>query len=161
MHRVLLALAATCLAAGTLSCSSTRSAEATTPDQKAVMATVHEFVDGFNAGDVKRATSVCTDAMSILDEFPPYEWHGAGALSKWLQDYAADAQQNGITDGVVTLLAPRHIDVMADRAYVVATADYTFRMQGKPVGEQGSGFTFALQRVKDAWRITGWCWSKN
>lgn len=161
MHRVLLALAATLLAAGTLSCSSTRSAEATTPDQKAVMAAVHGFVDSFNAGDAQKAIAAGTDSMSILDEFPPYEWHGSGALSKWLQDYAADAKRNGIENGVVTLLAPRHIDVEGDRAYVVATADYSFQMQGKPVGEQGSGFTFTLQKVKDAWRITGWCWSKS
>ena len=83
--------------------------------QTAVMAVVRQFVDGFNKGDMKVMSTTCAEQTSILDEFPPHEWHGAGACAKWAGDYDADAKKNGITDGVVTLSAPTHVDVSGDR----------------------------------------------
>jgi len=71
--------------------------------RSAVLATVRQFVDGFNKDDAKTMLATCADPTSILDEFSPYEWHGAGACAKWMGDYDADAKKNGITDGVVTL----------------------------------------------------------
>jgi hypothetical protein len=111
-------------------------ANAQTPGaaQTAVVAVVHQFVDGFNKGDVKTMAASCADQAAILDEFPPYEWHGAGACAKWASDYDADAKKNGITDGVVTLSNPTHVDVTGDRAYMVVPANYSFKLKGKPVG---------------------------
>ena len=114
--------------------------------QTAVVAVVHQFVDGFNKGDMKMMLATCADQASILDEFPPHEWHGAGACAKWANDYDADAKKNGITDGVVTLSAPTHVDVTGDRAYMVVPANYGFKMKGKPVSEVGSIITLALQK---------------
>jgi hypothetical protein len=129
--------------------------------QTEVMVPVHQFVDGFNKGDTKTAAAACADETSIIDEFPPHEWHGAGACLTWMNDYDVDASKNGITDGLVTLSAPRHIDITGDRAYIVIPANYTFKKKGKLVKEIGSRFTFALQKVETGWRITGWAWAKN
>jgi hypothetical protein len=126
-----------------------------------VMLPVHQFVDGFNQGDTKTAAAACAEQTSIIDEFPPHEWHGVGACLTWMNDYDADAKKNEISDGVVTLGKPRHIDINGDRAYVVAPANYTFKKKGKLVKEIGSMFTFALQKTEAGWRITGWAWSKN
>ena len=46
--------------------------------QADVLKAEQEFVDTFNKGDTKSVLAACTDEMSIIDEFPPYEWHGAG-----------------------------------------------------------------------------------
>ena len=126
-----------------------------------VMATVDQFVNGFNKGDTKSAASACSDETSIIDEFPPHEWHGPGSCLKWMNDYDADAKKNGITGGIVTLGKPLHLDVTADRAYVVIPSDYIFKRNGKTVKETGSMFTFALQKEKAEWRITGWAWAKK
>jgi ketosteroid isomerase-like protein len=126
-----------------------------------VMATVNQFVDGFNKGDFKSASAACTDQMSIIDEFSPHEWHGAGAFSRWVDDFDADARKNEITDGFVTLRKPRHIDVTADHAYVVIPANYAFKKQGKPAMETGSIITIVLQKDPAGWRITAWAWAKN
>jgi hypothetical protein len=151
MRALLIALAAGILAAGTAAAS----------DEADVMASVHRFVDAFNKGDTKTATAACANHAFIIDEFPPYQWQGAGACSTWMNDYDADAKKNGITDGIVTLDSPRHVDVTADRAYVVVPANYAFNEKGKPVKEVGSLLTIALQKAEAAWRITGWSWSKN
>jgi ketosteroid isomerase-like protein len=130
-------------------------------DKTDVMATVKQFVVDFNKGDAKAAMAACADQTSIIDEFPPFEWHGAGACKKWMDDYDADAKANVITDGIVTLGTPRHVDVAGDRAYVVIPSNYAFKQKGKPVKETGSMFTFALQKGAAGWRITGWSWSKS
>jgi hypothetical protein len=129
--------------------------------RSAALATVRQFVNGFNQGDTKTIISTCADQTSILDEFPPYEWHGAGACAKWISDFDADAKKNGITDGVVTLSNPSHVDISADRAYVVIPANYTFKQKGKPVGETGSIITLVMQISQAGWRITGWSWAKH
>jgi hypothetical protein len=125
------------------------------------MTPVHQFVDGFNKGDIKTALAACAEQTSIIDEFPPHEWHGAGACSNWANDFDADAKKNGVTDGIVTLGNPRRVDITADRAYVVVPANYTFKQKGKLVKETGSMLTLVLQKGAAGWRITGWAWTKK
>jgi len=132
-----------------------------TAEQKAAMAVVNQFTDAFNKGDTKAAAAVCAEQTSIIDEFPPHEWHGAGGCAKWMADFDVDAKKNGITDGNVKLAAPKHVDVTGDRAYIVVPADFSFKQKGKPVKEAGSLLTVALQKGGNGWRITGWSWSKN
>jgi ketosteroid isomerase-like protein len=151
MHKVIITLAVTALTTATLLAS----------EQTDVMATVNQLVASFNNGDTKSLLAACTDEMSIIDEFPPHEWHGAGTCSKWLADYDADAKKNGIADGVVTIGKPRHVDVTADRAYVVVPANYTYKQHGKPMKETNSTWTFTLQKVQAGWRVTGWAWAKH
>ncbi len=129
--------------------------------QIAVVAVIHQFVEAFNKGDMKVMAATCAEQTSILDEFPPHEWHGAGACAQWAGDYDADAKKNGITDGVVTISNPTHVDVTGDRAYVVVPANYNFKLKGKPVSEVGSIITLALLKSAGGWKITGWAWAKH
>jgi hypothetical protein len=154
MYRMLAALSLAALA-------SFSTAQTPGTAQTAALATVHQFVDGFNKGDTKMALAACADQTSILDDFPPHEWHGTGACTKWMSDFDADAKKNGITDGMVKLLKPSHVDITGDRAYVVIPANYTFRQNGKPVSELGSIITLALQKNPAGWEITAWAWAKH
>jgi len=132
-----------------------------TQESSAVMTAVSQFVDAFNKGDAKAIAAACSEQASVIDEFPPHEWHGVGACTKWASDYDVDAKKRGITDGLVTIGKPRHLDISGDVAYVVLPADYVYKMNGKPVKESGSAFTLVLRRSGGAWRIAGWSWSKN
>jgi len=129
-------------------------------DQDDVKARVQAFVDAFNKGDNDQIKALCADETAILDEFPPYEWHGAGACLKWGEDYGKDAAKNGITDGGVKLDRFRHVDVSGDRAYVVTSATYAFKQKGKPVVEKDAAFAFVLHKEAAGWRITAWSWAK-
>jgi len=154
MYRILIAVSL--IASATVASAQTPGAA-----QTAVVAVIRQFVDGFNKGDVKIMAASCAEQTSILDEFPPHEWHGAGACAKWAGDFDADAKKNGITDGVVTLSTPSHVDITGDRAYVVVPANYSFQLKGKPVSEVGSIITLALQKSPAGWKITGWAWAKH
>jgi len=69
MHKILAALVVGLLVAAPVAA-----------DERAdVMAPVNQFINGFNKGDIKTALAACAEQTSIIDEFPPYEWHGAGA----------------------------------------------------------------------------------
>jgi ketosteroid isomerase-like protein len=116
-----------------------------------VMAAVNQFIDAFNKGDVKAVLAACSAQASIIDEFPPYSWQGPTACSDWVNDFDANSKKDKITDPLVTLGKTRHVDITEDRAYVVVTANYKFKQDGKPTAETGSTFTLALQ----SWRRDG------
>ena len=72
-----------------------------------------------------------------------------------------DANARGITDGIVTLLTPRRVDVAGDSGYAVVPATYAYKLHGKPVTESGNVLTVALHKTTAGWRITGWAWSRH
>jgi len=130
-------------------------------DKTDALATVRQFVDAFNKSDLKAAVATCADQASIIDEFPPYEWHGSGACAQWTSDFDADVKKNGITPGAVTLGKPRHVDVTGDRAYVVIPVQYAFKQKGKATSEKSSTLAVALQKGAAGWRIVAWTWAKG
>ena len=153
MQKLLLGLVAVVVAAAS-------PAHAQQANQQAdVMAVVNRFVDGFNKGDTKALVSSCAAQTSIIDEFPPHEWHGTGACRAWASDYNANAKKEGITDGAVVLTKPTQVAVTGGRAYVVIPSNYSWKQKGKPMKEEGSAFTFALQKMGPAWKIVGWSWA--
>jgi hypothetical protein len=135
-------------------------AGASTSPQTAVLATVHQFIDGLNKNDIKMAFAACASPASIVDEVPPHEWQGPAACQQWLNSYNADNEKNGIVGGPVTLGTPWHVDISADTAYVVLPATYAFTQRGKPMTE-AAVLTVALKELASGWRITGWTWSKH
>ena len=130
-------------------------------DQDDIKVVVSKFVDSFNAGDAAAAQAVSFDDLSIIDEIPPYEWHGPGAMLAWLASYDADAKKNGITDGKVAVQKMKHVFVDGDRAYVVATMSYTYKKNAKPVKQNGSFMTLALRKAEGSWKIAAWSWGQN
>src|SRR2546423_1957549 len=99
--------------------------------QKAdVMVAINRFVEGSNKSDAKLLASACAEQTSIIDEFPPHEWHGAGSCLTWMKDSQIDAKKNGYTDGLVTLGRPTHVDVTGNRAYVVIPSNYAYKQRG-------------------------------
>jgi hypothetical protein len=71
MHKLIVTLALSALVAG----------PAAATDQSDVLSVVHQWVVGFNKGDMKSMEATCADQTSVIDDFAPYEWHGAGACA--------------------------------------------------------------------------------
>lgn len=124
-----------------------------------VMAPIRQFTDGFNKGDVATALAACAAETSIIDEFPPFVWSGAGACARWASDYDADSKKKGITAGAVTMSTPRHHEVAGDRAYVVIPVSYQVTQKGKQVKQTGAVMTVTLRKGAAGWKITAWSWS--
>jgi len=124
-----------------------------------VMSVVHQWIDAFNKGGM--GLSLCADQITILDDFPPYEWHGPRACLKWLSDHDAFAKSQKITDGFLTLGKARQLYITADHAYFSASATFTFRMAGKKMKQIGSTETLTLQKGSSGWRVTGEAWAST
>ena len=135
-------------------------APAAASDESDVMATVNQFINGFNKGDVKSMVATCASPVSVIDDFPPHAWQGATACSDWWVAFQADAKNQGITAAVVTLKKPLHDEVSMDRAYVVVPALYAYKDHGKPATQPGI-MTLALKKSAGSWRITGWAWANQ
>lgn len=126
------------------------------PEQAATMKTVIQFADGFNKADGKAMLATCAHQTSIVDEFPPHAWQACAA---WLNDYNAWAKKNGVTDGMVTLGDPKHVDITGNRAYVVVPVTFTSKHNGETTNEGGSMLTLVLQKSTAGWRISAWTWT--
>jgi ketosteroid isomerase-like protein len=150
MYRIWMALTAGILLAG----------PAAAADKTDVMSVVHHWAAAFNKGDMQSMAATCADQASIIDDFPPHVWTGAGACAKWASDFQDFVKTTGSSDPAVTVGKPWHVDVTADLAYVVAPTSYTFKQKGTPV-QQGGVVTIALQKGSTGWQVIGWAWADH
>jgi hypothetical protein len=146
LRRIMVYMAAAALAA----------APAAASEKKDVMAVVRQWTGVFTNGDPKLALAACADETSIIDDLPPHVWQGPGACSKWLNDFDSYLKKYEITDPSGTLAKPWHVDITADRAYVVVPINFAYKLKGKDVKETGDILTAALQKMSVGWRITAW-----
>ena len=120
---------------------------------------IHQFIDGFNRGDVKSAyAAYASGDIVIVDEFAPHLWTGPHAAQDWAADYDKHAQATGVNDGSVKYGAPTRTEVEGDLAYAVIPTVYSYKEHGKAMTENGQ-MTFVLHREHDAWKISAWTWT--
>jgi hypothetical protein len=124
-----------------------------------VTAPIHQFIDGFNKGDVKSAyAAYAAGDILIVDEFAPHRWYGPHAAQEWAADYDKHAAATGVTDGLVKYGAPTRTEIDGDVAYEVIPATYLYKEHGKPMTEQGQ-MTFVLHKAAGEWKIGSWVWT--
>jgi ketosteroid isomerase-like protein len=150
MYRIFMAVAAGILLA----------APAGAADKTDVMSVVRHWAAAFNQGDMQSMAATCTDQASIIDDFAPHVWTGAGACTRWASDFQNFVKTSGSSDAAVTLGKPWHIEVTGDLAYVVAPTTYSFKQNGKPV-QQAGVVTLALQKGPAGWQMIGWAWADH
>jgi hypothetical protein len=123
--------------------------------ENAALAPIHQFADGMNAGDVKKAAGAYAASSPIIDEFPPHLWAN---FADWGRDADAYFKAGGVTGLHMALGAVGHTEIGAAKGYAVVPTTLTYKVKGKPVAEKGI-FTFALTKQADGWRIAGWTWT--
>lgn len=120
---------------------------------------IHQFIDGFNSGDVKSAyAAYVTGDIFIIDEFPPHRWSGPHAPQEWAADYEKHAQITGVSDGSVKYGAPTRTEIEGDAAYVILPTTYLYKEHGKAMTEEGE-MTFVLHSEAGGWKISAWTWT--
>lgn len=127
-------------------------------DKADVLAVMHKWVDSFNKGDSASALATCADESAIIDDAPPYEWHGAGACKAWFNDLSAFLKKNDAVFDHTTVDKVRNFEITGDHAYAVVSATFTTKVKDAPQSEKGI-WTFAMKKSGQGWRITGWTWT--
>lgn len=118
---------------------------------------IRAVLSQWNDADEAKAVAACADDAAVIDDIPPFEWHGPGACSRWQKDYDAYVEKAGMTDSVGTIGDPRQLTISGDRAYAVVPATFAFTQKGKRVKVIATA-TFALLKTSAGWRITAWSW---
>ena len=122
-------------------------------------APIHQFIDGFNTGDVKSAyASYAAGDITIIDEFAPHRWTGPKAPQEWAAEYDKHARATGVSDGLVKYGDPTRTEVEGNAAYVIIPTVYLYKEHGRPTAEEGQ-MTFVLSKIDGAWKIKSWTWS--
>lgn len=124
----------------------------------AVEATIRQFADAFNKGDMKAAKALHVAAPVIVDEVAPYSWSGPKAFDGWGADLGKAEAAEGKSGGKVTIGAPTRENIMGDHAYVIAPATYTFQQKGQTMREN-SQITMVLTKDASGWKIASWTWT--
>ncbi len=121
---------------------------------------VTTIIDKFNAGDAKAWLSAQQDNTLIVDEFAPHVWSGAGSPQRWLDAYANDTKQKGVSGGRVDYGKPLQATSDGKTAYLVLPTTYRFVQKGIKMAEPSS-MTFVMTRAGDAWKIASWTFSAS
>ena len=122
------------------------------------MVAVRAFVAGFNDDDTDRMQAACTNETSIIDDFPPHEWTGSGATTRWYREMAGMATGHDMSDWSGTLAEPTEVTVSDRQAYVVVPVDVRWTQAGGPVARTGF-MTMALRVEVGEWRISALAWT--
>jgi hypothetical protein len=144
MSRVITALAASLLI----------TASAFASDKGDIMSVLNQW----NDADEAKAAAACSDDAAVIDDVPPFEWHGPGACSRWQKDYDAYLEKEGMSGATGTVGKPRQLIITGDRAYAVVPTTFSYTKKGKPA-KVSATTTFSLRRTAVGWRITGWAWA--
>ena len=128
-----------------------------------VTAPIHQFLDGFNSGDMKTAAAAyATGDLMIVDEFPPYHWLGSNAPQAWAADFDKLVKAEGSSDASVKYGSPTRTEVEGNLAYVIVPTTYLYKQHGKSLAEKGRDDLRASeprgrmedQRMDMVWRKT-------
>lgn len=143
MNKLVIALTVSLLATGSALAS----------DKDDIMAVLKQWISG-EAGTV----TTCAEDGAVIDDIPPFEWHGPGACSRWQKDNEAYLQKQGISDETFAIGNPQQLIISGDRAYAVLPTTYAFTQNGKRVRETATS-TLVLNKTAAGWRIAAWTWA--
>jgi hypothetical protein len=146
------------IAAAVSSCSVAASAQPAAAPADDATKFVTTIIDKFNGGDSKAWVSAQQNNAVIVDEFAPHVWSGAGSPQRWLDAYAKDSKENGVTGGRVDYGKPLQATSDGKTAYVVLPTTYRFAAKGTKMAEP-STMTFVMVRNAGAWKIASWTYS--
>jgi len=124
------------------------------------MTAVRQFIDGFNSNDIEIAQAACAEENSIIDDFPPHEWTGRAATTRWFRDGARLGAEFGMSDPSVTLGESPDVIVSDQHAYVVVPVEVRWLQDGAPAARAGF-ITLALREGGAGWRISALAWTWN
>jgi hypothetical protein len=106
--------------------------------------------------DAGLAGAFASTDVVIVENFPPFVFHGAGAVERWAAAFRAHIRDLGELRHVFD--APFEAVVSGERAYLSLPTTWTGMAQGRAFTERG-GWAFALVQEGGAWRVGGYGWA--
>ncbi|MBC5811706.1 MAG: hypothetical protein GIW95_12755 [Candidatus Eremiobacteraeota bacterium] len=136
------------------------SAASAAPNTKAMLAPIDSLVAALNAVDAAAVGALYTADGSLLDEFPPFQWHAPRGAVSFMKDFGAFTKAEGASDFVVKRSAPKTVHPTKDGAmgYLVVPMTITYKLKGKPQTEMGL-WTFIVVKAAGSYKIKASAWA--
>ena len=128
------------------------------PKAEPVLAAIRAFVDAVNRGDQPAALARLAHDVTIIEDLPPYRWHGPEAGAEWMLAMWHNGQRTGLTQVEMALGADLRVEVDRDHAYVVLPGFLSLSGNGQSVSADGR-LTFALRKDGQDWLIAAFAWT--
>jgi len=128
--------------------------------QHPVLATIAAFAATSNAGDRRAFLRLFAPEAAMVDNFAPYRFAAPNGPATWYDGFGADMQKSGVTDGSISVAAPKFFRVTGDRAWAVVPTRFVYKLKAKPELETGLS-VFTLHRVGGSWKITSFSWAEQ
>ncbi len=125
------------------------------PDTKMLDAAerVAHFIE---TGDGKSLPQTFADDVTILENFPPYRFHGAGAVKEWSREMRTHLI--GVTALRHTFGRAHDFGRAGDKVYFSLPTIWRGRDHGMPFTEKG-GWAFVLTETRGDWRVCAYGWA--
>ncbi len=107
--------------------------------------------------DPLRSAGYCEADSTVVDEFAPHLWRGAGCAN-WAKSFVAMERQEGIAACSAAVGAKGKVTVEGDVAYAVYPATVSCTRHGKAFADHGV-WTFVMHKGGAGWKIASWTWS--
>ena len=122
-----------------------------------IRATAEGYARATMLADPTPSAGFCEAESTVVDEFAPHLWRGAGCAN-WARDFVAMARQQGIGACKAAVGAKGKVTVEGDVAYAVYPATVSCTRHGKPFTDHGL-WTFVMHKGRPGWKIASWTWS--
>jgi ketosteroid isomerase-like protein len=122
-----------------------------------IRATVDAYAKAITVGDPAKSSGFCEARSTVVDEFAPHLWTGAGCAG-WAKSFVAMERNEGISACTASVGPKGNVVVEGATAYAVYPATVNCTRRGKPLADPGV-WTFVLHKGAAGWKIASWTWS--
>ena len=99
-----------------------------------------------------------SEALTIVENFPPFIFEGATARERWWRRFIAHASNGRLTELRVSFGTPQDFERSGGRVFFTLPTVWTGKAAGRHFVERG-GWAFILVRESNAWRIRSYAWA--
>jgi hypothetical protein len=146
---LLLSLGAFCVGA-----SPAWASEQPDPQMIAAVERVARFIE--TGGKTSSSDIFATKGVTIIENFPPYQFSGTGAVESWARQMRAHLM--GVTELRHRFGQAYDFSRVGDQAYFSLPTTWQGLDHGKPFIEEG-GWAFVLEKQGNDWRVSGYGWA--
>ena len=111
-----------------------------------------------STNDVSGFVGLYTNDAVVVDEIPPFIWHGAGAGVSWWRAVAAFAHTMKMRNLRAVNIRVSEFKESATDAYLVEPMTVTAIADGKPFAEAGTT-TYTFHNAGGTWLISSQVWT--
>jgi ketosteroid isomerase-like protein len=133
-------------------------AAAANPPPAPILKLANAVIRATNTDDASALNGLYADDAVVVDENPPFAWHGRGAGAAWWR----------VVDAIVRGMKMTHVRAVdvrigefrqsATDAYLIQPLTITGTANGKPFAESGT-LTYTFHKNGDTWLISSQVWT--